>query len=64
MKKTVCGLAVLTALASTSVLAHQQGDILVKRAAHGVLMLAQALTTPISLMKNLMKRALPMGSVI
>ncbi|WP_217541519.1 outer membrane protein OmpW [Vibrio metschnikovii] len=30
MKKTVCGLAVLTALASTSVLAHQQGDILVR----------------------------------
>ena len=30
MKKTVCGLAVLTILASTSVLAHQQGDILVR----------------------------------
>ncbi|MGC9423520.1 outer membrane protein OmpW [Vibrio sp.] len=30
MKKTVCGLAVLAALVSTHVLAHQQGDILVR----------------------------------
>ncbi|MBF9003147.1 MULTISPECIES: outer membrane protein OmpW [Vibrio] len=30
MKKTLCGLAVLSALVSTNVLAHQQGDIFVR----------------------------------
>lgn len=30
MKKTVCGLAVLAALVSTNVLAHKQGDIIVR----------------------------------
>ncbi|MBW3698237.1 outer membrane protein OmpW [Vibrio sp. T187] len=30
MKKTVCGLAVLTALMSTNVLAHKEGDIIVR----------------------------------
>ncbi|MDW6001581.1 outer membrane protein OmpW [Vibrio mangrovi] len=30
MKKTLCGLAVLTALFSTSVLAHQKGDFIVR----------------------------------
>ncbi|WGY44791.1 outer membrane protein OmpW [Vibrio sp. ABG19] len=30
MKKTLCGLAILSALASTNVLAHQEGDIFVR----------------------------------
>lgn len=30
MKRTACGLAVLAALVSTNVLAHKQGDILVR----------------------------------
>lgn len=30
MKKTACGLVVLATLVSTNVLAHQQGDILVR----------------------------------
>lgn len=30
MKKTLCGLAILSALASTNVLAHQEGDVFVR----------------------------------
>ena len=30
MKKTVCGLAILTALMSTNVLAHKEGDIIIR----------------------------------
>ncbi len=33
MKKTVCGLAILTALMSTNVLAHKEGDIIIRAGA-------------------------------